>query len=56
MEQLVWLAIALAMHKSERMIRHYWSKIQDALEIYPEEGKNMRAQTQRKAREIGLID
>ena len=49
-------AIALAMHKSERMIRHYWSKIQDALEIYPEEGKNMRALTQRKARETGLID
>ena len=49
-------AIAQTMHKSERMIRHYWSKIQDALEIYPEEGKNMRAQTQRKAREIGLID
>jgi DNA-binding NarL/FixJ family response regulator len=49
-------AIALSMHKSERMIRHYWSKIQDALEIYPEEGKNMRAQTQKKARDIGLID
>ena len=49
-------AIALSMHKSERMIRHYWSKIQDALEIYPEEGKNMRAQTQKKARETGLID
>lgn len=49
-------AIALSMHKSERMIRHYWSKIQDALEIYPEEGKNMRAQTQIHAREIGLID
>jgi DNA-binding NarL/FixJ family response regulator len=49
-------AIALSMHKSERMIRHYWSKIQDALEIYPEEGKNMRAQTQIRARETGLID
>ena len=49
-------AIAQTMHKSERMIRHYWSKIQDALEIYPEEGKNMRAQTQKKARETGLID
>jgi DNA-binding NarL/FixJ family response regulator len=49
-------AIALSMHKSERMIRHYWSKIQDALEIYPEEGKNLRAQTQIRAREIGLVD
>lgn len=49
-------AIAQAMHKSERMIRHYWSKIQDALEIYPEEGKNIRALTQIRARETGLID
>lgn len=49
-------AIAQAMYKSERMIRHYWSKIQDALAIYPEEGKNIRALTQIRAREIGLID
>ncbi|MFH7024336.1 MAG: response regulator [Heteroscytonema crispum UTEX LB 1556] len=49
-------AIASAMYKSERMIRHYWSKIQDALEIYPEEGKNIRALTQIRAREKGLID
>lgn len=49
-------AIAQAMHKSERMIRHYWSKIQDALAIYPETGKNVRALTQIRAREVGLID
>jgi DNA-binding NarL/FixJ family response regulator len=49
-------AIAQAMYKSERMIRHYWSKIQDALEVYPEEGKNIRALTQIRAREQGLID
>jgi DNA-binding NarL/FixJ family response regulator len=49
-------AIAQTMHKSERTIRHYWSKIQDALEIYPEEGKNIRAITQIRARETGLID
>jgi len=49
-------AIAQSMYKSERMIRHYWSKIQDALEIYPEPGKNMRALTQIRAREQGLID
>lgn len=49
-------AIAQAMYKSERMIRHYWSKIHDALEIYPEEGKNIRAITQIRAREKGLID
>lgn len=49
-------AIAQTMYKSERMVRHYWSKIQDALEIYPEPGKNMRALTQIRAREQGLID
>jgi DNA-binding NarL/FixJ family response regulator len=49
-------AIAQTMHKSERMIRHYWSKIQDGLEIYPEDGKNIRALTQIRAREAGLID
>ncbi len=49
-------AIAQKMYKSERMIRHYWSKIQDALTIYPEAGKNIRALTQIRARETGLID
>lgn len=49
-------AIAQTMYKSERMIRHYWSKIQDALGIYPEEGKNIRVLTQIRAREAGLID
>jgi len=53
-------AIATQMYKSERMIRHYWTKIQDALEIYPEddkkEGKNIRALTQIRAKEEGLID
>ena len=49
-------AIAQSMYKSERMIRHYWSKIQDALEIYPEPGKNVRALTQIRAREKGLLD
>lgn len=53
-------AIAAQMYKSERMIRNYWTKIQDALEIYPEEdkkeGKNIRALTQIRAKEEGLID
>ena len=49
-------AIAQSMYKSERMIRHYWSKIQDALGIYPEQGKNVRALTQIRAREKGLLD
>ena len=49
-------AIAQSMYKSERMIRHYWSKIQDELGIYPEPGKNVRALTQIRAREKGLLD
>ncbi|MGK7903553.1 MAG: response regulator [Hormoscilla sp.] len=49
-------AIAIAMFKSERNIRHYWTKIQDALGVYPEEGKNLRSLTQIRARELGLLD
>ena len=49
-------AIAQSMYKSERMIRHYWSKIQDVLGVYPETGKNIRVLTQIRAREVGLID
>lgn len=41
---------------SERMVRHYWTKVQDALDVYPEEGKNIRIQTEMRAREEGLID
>jgi DNA-binding NarL/FixJ family response regulator len=48
--------IADRMCVSERMVRHYWSKLQDALEVYPEDGKNIRIQTQMRAREEGLID
>ncbi len=53
-------AIAQRMFKSERMVRHYWTKIQDVLGIYPEyskkEGKNIRIETEIRAREEGLID
>jgi DNA-binding NarL/FixJ family response regulator len=49
-------AIAEEMCVSERMVRHYWSKLQDALNVYPEEGKNIRIQTENKARSEGLID
>ena len=49
-------AIARTMHKSERMIRHYWSKLQNVLGIYPEPGQNVRALTQIRAREQGLLD
>jgi DNA-binding NarL/FixJ family response regulator len=53
-------AIAERMNVSERTVRHYWTKIQDILEVYPEEdkqdGKNIRIQTEIRAREEGLID
>ncbi len=48
--------IAENMCISERMVRHYWSKLQDALNIYPEAGKNIRIQTEITARNEGLID
>ncbi|MBV9386189.1 MAG: response regulator transcription factor [Chroococcidiopsidaceae cyanobacterium CP_BM_ER_R8_30] len=49
-------AIAERMCVSERMVRHYWTKVQDALDVYPEDGKNIRIQTEMRAREEGLID
>jgi DNA-binding NarL/FixJ family response regulator len=48
--------IANRMNVAERTVRHYWSKIQDALNVYPETGKNIRIQTEILAREEGLID
>lgn len=49
-------AIAERMRVAERTVRHYWTKIQDVIEVYPEEGKNIRIQTEMRAREEGLID
>lgn len=48
--------IAKQMCVAERTVRHYWTKIQDVLGVYPEEDKNIRIQTERRAREEGLID
>lgn len=53
-------AIAKELHVSESMIRNYWTKIYDVLDIYPEDekevGKNLRILTCIKARKEGLID
>lgn len=49
-------AIAKQMNVSERMVRHYWSKLQDVLSVYPEEDKNLRVLTFKRARDEGLID
>ncbi|MBF2015497.1 MAG: response regulator transcription factor [Rivularia sp. T60_A2020_040] len=52
--------ISEKMHLHERTVRTYWTKIQDALNVYPDDckqgGKNMRIQTEIRAREEGLID
>lgn len=50
--------IAQRMNVAERTVRHYWTKIQDVLEVYPEdsEGLNIRIQTELRARQEGLID
>jgi DNA-binding NarL/FixJ family response regulator len=49
-------AIAKKMNVSDRMVRHYWTKVQDVLEVYPEEDKNLRVLTLIRAREKGLLD
>ncbi|MBE9032430.1 response regulator transcription factor [filamentous cyanobacterium LEGE 11480] len=49
-------AIARRMNVAERTVRHYWSKIQDVLDVYPYDGKNIRIQTEKRARAEGLID
>lgn len=48
--------ISSRMYKAERTVRAYWTKIQDILNVYPDEGKNMRIQTEIRARQEGLID
>ncbi|MBN8564958.1 MAG: response regulator transcription factor [Leptolyngbya sp. UWPOB_LEPTO1] len=55
-EGLTDSAISERMNVAERTVRHYWTKIQDALEVYPEKGKNIRIQTEMRAREMGLLD
>lgn len=49
-------AIAQKMNVSERTVRHYWTRTQDALGVYPDEGTNIRIQTYNKARLSGLLD
>lgn len=49
-------AIAKRMNVSERTVQYYWTKIRDVLEVYPDNDKNLRIQTELQAREEGLID
>ncbi|MEL7332804.1 MAG: response regulator transcription factor [Cyanobacteria bacterium J06560_2] len=49
-------AIAEQMNIAERTVRHYWTRVQDALKVYPQAGTNTRIQTEIRARAEGLID
>ena len=49
-------AIARKLGVSDRTIRNYWVRIQEALEINYDPDKDIRVQIELKAREIGLID
>lgn len=49
-------AIAQRLNISLRTVRNYWTKVQDALGVYPEDDKSIRIQTEIQARSKGLID
>ncbi|MEO0455921.1 MAG: response regulator transcription factor [Cyanobacteria bacterium P01_A01_bin.114] len=49
-------AIAKAMGISDRTVRNYWVRIQDALDIYDDPSKDLRIQIQIAARKAGLIN
>ncbi|MEG3836753.1 response regulator transcription factor [Microcoleus sp. Z1_C3] len=55
-ESLQDTAIAKRMNVSERTVQCYWSKIRDVLDVHTENDKNLRIQTEVRAREQGLID
>lgn len=48
--------IAERMRVAPRTVRNYWAKVQDVLGVYPEDGKSLRIQTEKRAREEGFID
>lgn len=48
-------AIARTMGLSDRTIRNYWNRIQDALNIYDNPDKDIRVQIQLAAKQAGLI-
>lgn len=54
-EGLTDKAIAQRMQVSDRTIRNYWIRLQDALGVYDEPGKELRVQIELSARKIGLI-
>lgn len=54
-EGLTDKAIAQRMQVSDRTIRNYWIRLQDALDVYDEPGKELRIQIELAARNLGLI-
>ncbi|WP_310488398.1 response regulator [Chamaesiphon sp. VAR_69_metabat_338] len=48
-------AISEQLNVTERAVRHYWTKVQDVLEI-DRDNLNLRILTLNRAREVGLID
>lgn len=54
-EGLTDKAIAQRMNVSDRTIRNYWIRLQDALGVYDEPGKELRIQIEIAARKLGLI-
>lgn len=48
-------AIALEMGITDRTVRNYWSRIQDALGVYDDSLKDTRIQIQQAAKRVGLI-
>jgi DNA-binding NarL/FixJ family response regulator len=55
-EGLTDKAIAERMQLSDRTIRNYWVRLQDALGVYDEPDKELRIQIEIAARELGLIN
>jgi DNA-binding NarL/FixJ family response regulator len=47
--------IAKQMNVSDRTVRNYWIRLQDALGVYDEPDKDLRIQIEIEARKIGLI-
>ena len=54
-EGLTDKAIAYRMRVSDRTIRNYWIRLQDALDVFDEPGKELRIQIEMAARKLGLI-
>lgn len=54
-EGLTDKAIAQRMRVSDRTIRNYWIRLQDALDVYDQPGKELRIQIELAARNLGLI-